>query len=122
MKAIFLDTGYLLALELANDQNHAQAIHHWHRVLPSFPRLITTSFVFDEVVTYFNSRGHHEKAVKVGSMLLRSQSVKFIHVDETLFYEGWEHFQQHQDKDYSLTDCISFILMKRFSITTAYTL
>jgi predicted nucleic acid-binding protein len=34
--------------------------------------------------------------------------------------EGWQYFQQHQDKDYSLTDCISFVVMKRFSIETAF--
>ncbi len=29
MKSIFLDTGYLLALELSNDQNHRAALKHW---------------------------------------------------------------------------------------------
>jgi uncharacterized protein len=44
-----------------------------------------------------------------------------IHIDEHLFHEGWRYFQQHQDKDYSLTDCISFIVMKRLSADTAFT-
>jgi predicted nucleic acid-binding protein len=34
--------------------------------------------------------------------------------------EGWQYFQQHQDKDYSLTDCISFLVMTRFKIETAF--
>jgi predicted nucleic acid-binding protein len=29
MNAYFVDTGYLLALELANDQNHQTAKIHW---------------------------------------------------------------------------------------------
>ena len=97
MNAIFLDTGYFLALELSNDQNHQKAIRHWKTVVDSLPPLVTTSYVFDEVVTFFNSRGHHEKAIEVGGYLLRSPSVQFIHVDEKPFFQGWSYFKQHQD-------------------------
>jgi uncharacterized protein len=76
--------------------------------------------MFSEVVTFFNSRGHHAKAVQIGNNLLRSAYLQLIHVDERLFYEGWTYIQQHQDKDYSLTDCISFVVMQRLSISTAF--
>jgi predicted nucleic acid-binding protein len=120
MSAVFLDTGYVLALELSNDQNHRIVVKHWRSLRKRLPPLVTTSYVFDEVVTYFNSRGHHAKAVEVGSRLLTSPSVKFVQVDEKLFKEGWEYFQLHKDKDYSLTDCISFVVMKELGIDTAF--
>jgi uncharacterized protein len=103
MNAVFMDTGYLLALEIANDQHHQAGVQHWQQLVSEIPRLVTTSYVFDEVVTLFNSRAHHAKAVQVGNNLLRSPSVQLIHVDEGLFYEAWAYFQQHRDKDYSLT-------------------
>jgi predicted nucleic acid-binding protein len=117
---VFLDTGYVLALELSNDQNHRAAVRHWRSLRKRLPPLVTTSYVFDEVVTYFNSRGHHAKAVEVGNRLLTSTSVQFVQVDEKLFKEGWEYFQLHKDKDYSFTDCISFVVMKTFSIKAAF--
>lgn len=120
MNPVFVDTGYLLALELANDINHQAALQHWQGVAQALPPLITTTYVFDEVMTFFNSRGFHAKAVQVGSNLLRSRSIQLIHVDEVLFYEGWTYFQRYQDKAYSLTDCISFVVMQQFGITTAY--
>lgn len=119
MKTYFLDTGYLLALELKSDENHALAQQHWQACLQAGARFITTSYVFDELVTFLNSRDQHAKAVQLGNRLMLSPSVKFIHVDEALFAEGWTHFQQYQDKRYSLTDCISFIVMKQFGLRIA---
>lgn len=88
MSVVFIDTSYLLALELANDQNHQVAKKHWQQVVTSLPTLVTTSYVFDEVVTYFNSRNYHAKAVQVGNRLLLSPSVQLIHIDEALFDSG----------------------------------
>lgn len=120
MTPIFLDTGYLIALELSGDQNHRAAVKHWRGVSKSLPPLVTTSYVFDEVVTFFNSRGYHDKAVEVGDALLNSPSVQLIQVDESLFAEAWIYFRQHADKSYSLTDCISFVVMRRLGVRTAY--
>ncbi len=74
-----------------------------------------------EIVTFFNSRRHHAKAVDIGNNLLTSPLVNFVHVDENLFREGWRLLQRHDDKRYSLTDCISFAVMKRFRLKTALT-
>jgi predicted nucleic acid-binding protein len=120
MSAVFVDTGYLLALELSNDQNHRTATKHWRSVRRRLPQLVTASYVFDEVVTYFNSREHHAKAVEVGHRLLTSPSMQCVHVDEKLFQQGWQFFQLHKDKEYSLTDCISFVVMKKLGIETAF--
>lgn len=120
MNTVFLDTGYVLALELANDQNHHAVSKHWRGLRKKLPPIVTTSYVFDEVVTYFNSRGYHAKAVEVGNRLLLSPSVQLVQVDEGLFREGWQYFQQHHDKSYSLTDCISFVIMRRLKIGIAF--
>lgn len=119
MNTLFLDTGYLIALETTDDQHHEEALSHWQTLVPPLPRLVTTSYIFSEVVTFFNSRDLHAKAVEVGIRLLSSPSVQFIQVDETLFRAGWEYFKQHADKSYSLTDCISFVIMRQRNIQTA---
>lgn len=121
MSELFLDTSYIVALELLDDQNHAAAARHWRQLVAAPLTLVTTSYVFDEIVTFFNRHGLHGKAVQVGSSLLHSPSVRLVHVDEALFYEGWAFLRQHGDKAYSLTDCISFVVMERHSIRTAFT-
>jgi predicted nucleic acid-binding protein len=47
--------------------------------------------------------------------------VELILVDENLFHAGWDYFRQYQDKRYSLTDCISFVVMQQRGIQTALT-
>jgi predicted nucleic acid-binding protein len=119
MKSVFLDTGYIIALEAKDDQHHQVALKHWQSLLKSLPRLVMTSYVFDEIVSFFNSRNQHAKAVEVGRRLISSPTIDFIHVDEYLFFEGWHYFEQHADKLYSLTDCISFVVMERLKIRKA---
>lgn len=121
MRRLFLDTAYLIALETSDDQHHQVASAHWRDLLGSRPTLVTTSYVLDEVITFFNSRNRHQKAVEIGNALLTSHSVRLVHVDQDLFHEAWQYFIHHSDKSYSFTDCISFIVMKRMRIRTALT-
>lgn len=121
MKRVFFDTSFIIALETADDQNHESALKYWQNIVTSLPTLVTTSYILDEVVTFFNSRNRHTKAVEIGSRLIDSPSIQFIHVDEVLFNEAWKYFKKHKDKSYSLTDCISFIILEHLKIQTSLT-
>ena len=121
MTPLFLDTSYLIAIESADDQHHKAASAHWANLLKSPRRLVTSSYVLVEVVTLLNSRRSHSKAVELGNNLLSSRLFNVVHVNEELFYAAWRYFQKHKDKRYSMTDCVSFLLMKKLGITEALT-
>jgi predicted nucleic acid-binding protein len=48
----FLDTSYILALEIKNEYAHHQVIQNWSNLAISKPFLVTTTYVFDEIVTF----------------------------------------------------------------------
>ena len=122
MTSLFLDTSYLIAVENADDQHHKTASKHWRDLLKSSPRpLVTSSYVLVEVVTLLNNRRTHSKAVELGNNLLSSRLFNVVHVNEELFYEDWRYFQKYKDKRYSLTDCVSFVLMNKLGIEEALT-
>ena len=122
MTSFFVDTSYLIALENSVDQYHRTASRHWSELAKlSSHSFVTSSYVFVEVVTLLNNRRLHSKAVELGKNLLTSRLFNLVHVDEELFDEAWALFQKHKDKKYSLTDCVSFQLMKRLAITEALT-
>ncbi len=115
---LFLDTGFLIALNADDDQHHQRAVEFW-RLMDRTTSLITTTYIVDEVVTFFNSRGRHAKAVELGTLLMTNRWVELLHVDEDLFRAGWAYFVKHADKRYSLTDCISFEVMRRRGLQQA---
>ncbi|HEX2078676.1 MAG TPA: PIN domain-containing protein [Longimicrobium sp.] len=115
---LFLDSGFLIALNASDDQHHQRAVDFW-RLVDRTTRLLTTTYIVDEVVTFFNSRGRHAKAVENGTLLMTSRSVELLHVDEDLFRAAWAYLVKHSDKRYSLTDCISFEGMRRRGLQQA---
>jgi uncharacterized protein len=118
----FLNTSYILALEMKTDINYQIALQSWLNLTIFQPFIITTTYIFDEVVTFLNSRNLHYKAVEIGDRLITGSDFELVEVDKNLFREDWEYFKKHRDKSYSLTDCISFVVMEKRQISTALTL
>jgi predicted nucleic acid-binding protein len=116
---VFIDTGSLIAIEMVADQHHSAAIGSWRQILRDPPQFVTTSSVLSELITFFTSRGRHAKAVDIAENLKASASVRVVHVDEELFEAGFEYLKRRPDKRFSLTDCISFVLMNRLGIQQA---
>ena len=116
---VFVDTGYLIALEDADDDNHRAAAEH-REGLREMPPLTATSYIMDEVVTFFNVRDQHAKVIELGEALLESPSVTMVHVGEDLLSRGLSLLRARPDKRYSLTDCVSFVVMREHGITTAF--
>lgn len=121
-KIYFFDSSYILALEIKNEDAHQQVLQNWVSLAKSTPFLVTTTYIFDEVVTFFNSRNLHYKAAEVGNRLLESPELELIDIHRELFNQGWQYFQKPKDKSYSITDCLSFIVMEKRKIVTALTL
>lgn len=121
MEPLFLDSAFVIALVFKADQNHAEAQATWARVTGEHRQIVTTTFVLNEVVTFLNARGEHELAVEIGNLLFASPAIELVDVERSLVEDGWRFFAQHSDKKFSLTDCISFILMKQRNIGEALT-
>lgn len=119
MRKLFVDASYWIALELTDDQKHNAAQLHWSSIDLNAAHLVTTTYILDEAVTFLNSRNAHRNAVQLGESILLSPRIELIHVDVDLFFEGWESFKKFSDKRFSLTDCISFLVMSDHNLDTA---
>jgi predicted nucleic acid-binding protein len=82
---------------------------------------VTTDCVLDEAVTLTRFAHSHAKAVELAEATMASRFVQVIYSDEELFFEAMRIFKQYPDKEWSLTDCLSFATMRKHEIRTAFT-
>jgi len=113
--AIFLDTGFIIALKNSSDIHHEHAVSLMERSLKNeFGTIYTSTFVFDEVVTLILIRlKFSEIAVAVGRYLMESRKIHLINVTDQDFQKAWQVFQKYHAKGLSFTDCTNISLIER---------
>ena len=119
MPTVFGDSFYFFALGNRHDPAHAKAL----AFSQSFHgRLVTTGFVLTEFADGCAAPQHIRPVVaQTVNELRHNPYVTFFPCTEQLFQEGLELFERRPDKEWSLTDCISFVVMQREGLTEALT-
>jgi predicted nucleic acid-binding protein len=115
---VFADTYYYLALLNEADEDHARVVA-WTAGFDG--RIVTTDAVLTEVADGFSRGAGRGAAVRLIRDLLRDPAVTVVDVARTLFEQGLDLYEKRPDKDWSLTDCISFVVMEREQIDQALT-
>jgi predicted nucleic acid-binding protein len=118
MKVVFADTFYFVALLNPRDQHHTRAVEA-SRTLND--RLVTTHWVLVELADAFSSipLRTHAAAFVVG--LTANPAVEVV-ADPLVWYRaGLALYGNRSDKEWSLTDCISFAIMESRGIREALT-
>ena len=118
MSRAFLDTAYILAILNPRDELHAKAVALSRG---SYTPLVTTEAVLTEVADALCQPPHRTRAVEAIDDLRAAADLSCVSVDGKLFAHGLELYRERQDKDWSLTDCISFVVMRDERIHEALT-
>jgi predicted nucleic acid-binding protein len=117
-RACFVDTFALLAMLNPADARHAEAMR-WFR--SSRRPLFVTEWVLTELADGLCAARTRATAVAVEARLRTNPRVTVVDASADLFRRGLDLFADRPDKDWSLTDCISFVVMKDNKITEALT-
>lgn len=118
MSAVFADTFYFLALFNRADAAHERAARfsRTHR-----SRYVTTVWVLTELADAWNKSPDRLLAVRFIRGLWRNEKFRIVPLSGTLFDRGLELYASRSDKEWSLTDCISFVAMRDEGLTDALT-
>lgn len=114
---IFLDTSFLVAFYNTRDQHHNQArtfIAETDRDI-SF---VISDYIFDEILTVLLVRGGKFLSIEVGQLIVDDDRIDLLSINEQVFQKAWLVYHRFQDKEWSFTDCTSYVLMKNLSIMT----
>ncbi len=118
MTSRFVDSHYLPALLNSRDQDHAAAVQ-WSQ--GRVGRLVTTTWVLVEVADALSGVKSRLRAAHFLQMFQRAAFVEVAAPTQEQFQRALDLYQQRPDKDWSLTDCVSFNLMNERGITEALT-
>jgi len=118
MTAVFADTFYFFALTNAKDRAHQKAFQfsQERRI-----NLVTTPWVLTELADGLSQSFSRSVFHRVLRNFRYNPRNVLVPATEALFERGVEAYNFYQDKDWSLTDCISFLVMRDYGITEALT-
>lgn len=117
MKTVFADTGYWLALLNPRDRLH-EKVRSVSATLGQV-RIITSEMVLDELLAGLSVPPVRATAVSAVSSVLSNPNVEVVPQTSLQFREAFDLYKSRMDKEWSLTDCASFNLMKERGIAEA---
>lgn len=119
MKTVFADTFYFLALLNPSDRGHARAVAF---TTNNAFRLVTTDWVLTELADGLaRSPIGRSEFLSTLADLRADDSVTIVSCDRTMLERGIQLYAARPDKEWSLTDCISFVVMQDEAMTEALT-
>jgi uncharacterized protein len=119
MIPVFADTGYWVALLNRRDTLHPKVIR-LSQALRDRP-IVTSEMVLTELLNDFSKRGIQSRrlAITLTRDLKQSDNVTIVDQSAELFARSLELYEQRLDKDWSQTDCASFLIMQQYQIAEA---
>jgi len=118
MNACFADTSWFLALLIREDERH----HAAHLIADQLRRpIITSEYVVLEVINFLSAPSLRPKVSVFVHSLRGDAHTTVIPASTQLLDRSLDLFLARPDKSWSLTDCISFAIMREHGVVEALT-
>jgi hypothetical protein len=121
MKVLFVDTAGWMACADESDPAHRQAVAVRDSWLEGGGAFVTSDYVADETLTLLRIRLGIEAAETWWRQVDGSSRVRWECVTPARADKARALFFRYRDKDFSFTDCTSFILMRELKLREALT-
>ena len=123
MSDLFVDTSGWANLIDVSQPFHPFSVKIYQNARSQKHKIITTSYIITELIALLSSplRIPRPKVIAFIQSLKTSPYVEVIHISKEIDTKAWELLMQRQDKEWSLVDCSSFIVMQESKITESLT-
>jgi predicted nucleic acid-binding protein len=118
---VFADTSFWIALSSRRDQYHASALSWARHLTGSQDSLVTTEAVLREWLNALADSTTRTMAAAGYRRTHRDPRIDVVALEGRLIDLAVTTYQDRADKDWSLTDCLSFIVMAERQIGEALT-
>lgn len=120
---MFVDTsGWAYYLD-RQDPLHTEVEALVQRTIAQRRHLVTTNYVITELVALLSSRYHlpRQQVIKAINAIKTDPSVEMIYIEQSLDDKAWSLLETRPDKEWSLVDASSFVVMQHYGMTEALT-
>jgi predicted nucleic acid-binding protein len=114
-----MDTSGWTACADAADPSHDRCREVRDSALKAGRTLVTTNFVVNETLTLLRIRLGLDAAERWWQQVDASTRLRWERIDSDRFEKARVLFFQYRDKDFSFTDCTSFVVMRQTRLTHA---
>ena len=123
MNEVFVDTSGWASFFMEKDPYHTEALELMTQWQQQNRRVVTTNYVLTELIVLLSgSRGQQRLAVLNYIETIRSADwIEIVHIDESLDEKAWQLLANRLDKEWSLVDSVSFVVMQERSLMEALT-
>jgi predicted nucleic acid-binding protein len=118
---IYVDTSGFIALASKKDKNHAASKEFLKESIEEGHRFVTGKNTLIEYVDGLTKRATKREAVRQLDSILSSRFLLVEEVREEDWSLGLDYFRRYHDKAIDLTDSLSFAIMERLRIDSAFT-
>lgn len=113
MNEVFVDTSGWASFFVRTDPHHAKVSTLITRWQQQNQHIVTTNYVLSELIALFTRFRVRRSTVLNYIETIRSVSwIEIVHIDEVLDAAAWQLLAERLDKEWSLVDCASFVVMK----------
>jgi predicted nucleic acid-binding protein len=114
----FADSGAILALYFRNDQHHKEA----HRLWPTLARpVLTSNLVLAELAALVGRRAGSRFAADCLADIYASPTYDIVASTREDEVQALVWMRKFADQHISFSDCVSFAMMRRLKVRTAFT-
>lgn len=120
MKTLFVDTSAWVAVVDRRDQYHAPAASFYRTAIKEYQQLITTNLIAAETYILLRLDCGVDVALEWWEKITSSLKVRLVYADADITREAVELLRKFRDQTFSLTDAVSFAVMKQAGLKVAF--
>jgi len=103
-----------------DDAHHKEAALSYPSLLKNYRNLVTSNFVIAETYIIILNELGHQAAIVFLEKLKASPQILKVYSNEDIETEGEFILSKYSDQNFSYTDAVSFVIMKRRKIKKAF--
>jgi uncharacterized protein len=114
---VFVDTSFVVALLDPRDAKNGEALDLARQLRDANARLLTTDAVLLEIANYFARSPLRREAITWIAAIRANAGWRILELSRSLLARAESRYRRHDDKAWSLTDCVSMESMRDNKMT-----